>query len=175
MIGIREQITWIIYFLFFGYFLAVMNDILTYVLNKFRINQVLSYIFQLIFWLGLAYLATAYMMKITEGALTIYAFGFFVLGALIHMLYFSKPFQRDLARCDHFLSKIFRKVKKVIIIIVIPKEVLVFGKKLLPKKKTLVSIKQKFLKLFRREKRNKNEKDLDFDGNNIEPFSSQRL
>lgn len=175
MIGIREQITWVIYFLFFGYFLAAMNDILSYVLNKFRINQVLSYIFQLIFWLGLAYLATEYMMKITRGALTIYAFGFFVLGALIHIIYFSKPFQKDLAHCDQFLSKIYRKIKKVIIIIVIPKEVLVFGHKLLPKKKTFVWLKQKFSKIFRREKSSINEKNLDFDGDNIKPLSSQRL
>lgn len=152
MIGIHEQITWIIYFLFFGFFLAVMHDVLKYVLGRFRINQVLSYIFQLFFWLALAYLATVFMMKVTEGAFTVYAFGFFALGALVHFLYFSKGLERDLRRFEYALSKIYKRVRKIIILIVVPKEVLLFAKKLLPKKQTIAWVKNKFRKMFRKEK-----------------------
>ncbi len=173
MIGVREQIIWIIYFLVFGYFLAVMDDILNYVLKKCRINQVLSYIFQLFFWLGLAYLATIYMMKVTNGALTIYAFGFFVIGALIHISYFSKQLQIDLARCDRFLGKIYQRVKKLIIIIVIPKEVINFFRKLLPRKKTFNWIKHKFRKIFKRKKAD--EKTIDLKDDTFEHASFERL
>lgn len=175
MIGIREQISWIIYFLLFGYFLAVMYDILNYILNKLRINQVLSYIFQLLFWLGLAYLATVFMMKVSEGALTIYAFGFFVLGALIHFLYFSKALQRDLRRFEKAFLKISNRVKKIIILIVIPKEVILFGKKLLPKKKTFIRIKNRLRKLFKKKKGKINEKNNSTDGINLEYLASQQL
>ena len=110
------------------------------------------YIFQVFFWLALAYLATVFMMKVTEGALTVYAFGFFALGALVHFLYFSKGLERDLRRFEYALSKIYKRVRKIIILIVVPKEVLLFAKKLLPKKQTIAWVKNKFRKMFRKEK-----------------------
>ncbi|MDD4000073.1 MAG: spore cortex biosynthesis protein YabQ [Bacilli bacterium] len=167
MIGVREQVVWIIYFLIFGYFLAVMNDILTYFLKKFRINQVLSYIIQLCFWLGIAYLATIYLMKVTNGALTVYTFAFFAFGALLYYFYFSKPFLNYLTRANNYLGKIYQKLKKIIIVIVLPKEVLFFIKKLIPKKSSFINLKEKLKKIFRRKKTN--EKTTNYEHLNNEP------
>jgi hypothetical protein len=173
MIGIREQITWIVYFLLFGWFLAAMYDVMDHFLSKCRINQVLSYILQLFCWLALAYLSASYMMKITEGALTIYAFGFFAIGALVHFLRFSKGFREDLDRFDRGFLKIYKRVEKIIILLVIPKEVLLFGKKLLPKRKTFEKIKLWFRKKFR--KGNANEENTDSLGDNLEHPIPERL
>ncbi|NLD26861.1 MAG: hypothetical protein GX661_05835 [Acholeplasmataceae bacterium] len=150
MISFREQLIWIIYYLLFGYFLAAANDILMYFLNKTKMNTVLKYIIQLFFWLGLAYLATSYMMRISEGYLTIYTFGFFAIGALIHLSYFSKHFRNDLDRLTDFLKKVLSRVKKLLIIIVFPKEVMIFLRRLLPKKQSIINLKKKFLKLFKK-------------------------
>jgi hypothetical protein len=152
MISFREQLIWIIYYLLFGYFLAAANDVLSHFLDKTKINIILKYIIQLFFWLGLAYLATAYMMKISKGYLTVYTFGFFAVGALIHIFYFSKQFRSDLAGFSRFMQKIFARIKRILIIIIFPREVVVFFRRLLPKKESIIGLKKKIIRLFKKEK-----------------------
>ncbi len=144
MISFREQLVWIIYYLLFGYFLAAMSDILHFYLNKTRLNLILKYIFQLFFWCGLAYLATIYIMKLSNGALNVYTFGFFVIGALIHYFYFSKKFIKNLDMVSNACTKLYQKTKKTLIIIVFPREVLSFIKKVLPQKAFFKKVYKKF-------------------------------
>ncbi|HHX00605.1 MAG TPA: hypothetical protein GX740_04815 [Acholeplasmataceae bacterium] len=78
MISFREQVILIIYFLIFGMFLGAMFDILHYFLRRVKVKQIISYIIELIFWICMVIIACLYMLKVSEGYLTIYTFLFFL-------------------------------------------------------------------------------------------------
>lgn len=134
MISIYEQIKLIIYFLLFGMFLAIMYDVLHFYLNKFKIKLLIGYIIQFLYWTGLVYLACIYMLKVSRGYLTIYTFGFFLIGIIIHMYILSKHFISDLERVDKWMVRIILRMKRIIIIVIYPKEFLMFLKWIFPKK-----------------------------------------
>jgi len=150
MITFREQVQLIVYFSLFGMFLAVMYDLLNYYLNKIKINLILGYVIQFIYWLGLVLLVCLYVYKVSDGYITIYTFGFFILGILIHIYFFSDGFTKDIARVDDWMYKLYKKIKKTLIIIVFPKEVISVIKKLIPNKKTMDKMLLFFKKLVKK-------------------------
>lgn len=146
MITVQEQVQYILLFLLFGAFLAVMYDVLHYYLNRYHIKTFIGYILEFVYWLGLSYVACLYMMRVSKGYLTIYTFGFFLLGILIHIYFFSDGFVQDLAGFDRWMSRIVQKVRKAVIVIVFPEEVFRVLKKILPKKKHLMFVVHLFYK-----------------------------
>ena len=153
MIPFFEQIKYIIYFLLFGMFIAIMYDFLHFYLKKYRVKLLLSYPIQLIYWIGLVYLACIYMLKITEGYLTIYTYGFFLIGVIIHMIFLSKRFVRDITRLDQYLNIIYQKAKMVFIIIIFPKEVYWFVSKVIKGIIRIISSKCKTIRIKIKKKR----------------------
>lgn len=158
MITFRDQIILIIYFSLFGMFLAVMYDILNFYLNKFKVRLIIGYIIQLVYWIGLVVLACLFMLKVSDGYLTIYTFGFFLLGILIHFYFFSKGFYEDLNRADRWMTKLYNRCKKVFIVIVFPKEVYMVIRRIIPSKKTIKKIIKFFKKIGRLFKKKKKKK-----------------
>jgi hypothetical protein len=90
------------------------------------------------------------MLKVSDGYLTIYTFAFFVFGSIIHFTFFSKSYYNDLSRADRWMRKIYDRVKRIVIIIVFPKEVYNVIIKIIPKKRHFIKIKYKTTRLFKK-------------------------
>lgn len=147
MISFREQVILIVYFLIFGMFLSAMFDMLHYFLRKFKIELIPSYIIQSIFWIAMVVIACLYMLKVSEGYLTIYTFGFFFIGVVIYSLLLREEFRRNINLVVVYISKVFNKFKKTIILLIYPKEVFVVTKKVV---RWLRKSKRLFIKIYRK-------------------------
>lgn len=170
MITFRDQIILIIYFLIFGMFLSAMFDILHYFLRKFKLKLIVSYLIEIIFWMGLVVIACLYMLRVSEGYLTIYTFGFFFLGVVIYGCLLRESFKKDLHQFVVFVGRVFNKSKKTLIIIIYPKEVVTFIKLLFKKLNSLIiKVFLKIMLLFKRKKR-RDEKNEEI--NNLDSINS---
>lgn len=129
MINFKEQVILIIYFLIFGMFLGAMFDILHYFLKRIKLKQIISYFIQLVFWMFMVVIICLYMLRISGGYFTIYSFLFFFLGIVIYNIFLRKNFLINLNRFATQSLKIYRRLKKIIIVIVFPKEVVIFFKR----------------------------------------------
>lgn len=155
MISFRDQIILIIYFLLYGMFLSAIYDVLQFYLNKTRLKKILIYFIQVIFWILLVFISCLYMLEVSSGYLTIYTFGCFFLGVLLHFYFLHSRFVIDLTNFQMFFSKIYKRLKKTIIILVFPKEVFQFIKKII--KKMCKPISKIFKKIIKRNKEIKGE------------------
>lgn len=131
MISFRDQVILIIYFLIYGMFLSAMYDALQFYLNKTKLKKLLIYFIQAIFWIIMVIISCLYMLEVSSGYLTIYTFGCFFLGVFLHFYLLHSRFVKDLANFQSVLSKIFKRLKQIIIILVFPKEVFQFIQKII--------------------------------------------
>jgi len=144
MLSFQEQIVLIVYFLIFGMFLGAMYDILHYFLSKVKLKLIVSYLIELIYWIFLVIIACLYMIKISEGYLTIYAFLFFFIGVVIYSSLMRANFKKNLEMVVIYIRKVWKKIKKTILYLIYPKEVFIFLKKV------MIKIMILFKKLFKR-------------------------
>lgn len=154
MMSFKEQVILIIYFLIFGMFLGAMFDILHYFLGKLKPKLIVSYIIEFIYWIGLVITSCLYMLKVSEGYLTIYAFLFFFIGFLIYLYLLRGDFKKNLNSFVLFIVKVYKKSKKTILFLIYPKEVFVFIFKIIRKiqrinKKIFLKIFSKIRKIFK--------------------------
>lgn len=177
MISFREQVILIVYFLIFGMFLSAMFDMLHYFLRKLKMRLIPSYIIQIIFWIGMVIISCLYMLKVSEGYLTIYTFGFFFLGVVIYTYLLRNDFKNNMNLFVLYIAKVFNKFKKTIILLVYPKEVLFFIKKVV---RFMKKIKPLFISIYKKVfKRKENsggeneEVDNELDANHF--ISSERM
>ena len=156
MISFREQVILIVYFLIFGMFLSAMFDMLHYFLRKLKIKLIPSYIIQSLFWIGMVIIACLYMLKVSDGYLTIYTFGFFFLGVVIYTYLLRDEFKKNINLVVIYIAKVFNKYKKTVILLVYPKEVFVVIKRVVKwiKKSKTLFIKI-YIKIFKRKRRGK--------------------
>lgn len=145
MISFREQVILIIYFLIFGMFLGAMFDILHYFLRKFKVKLIYSYIIELIFWIGMVIISCLYMLKISEGYLTIYTFGFFFIGVVIYLYLLRDDFKKNINSFVIFIGRVYNKYKKIIIYLIYPKEVFIVIRKIIRRLKKLKFVYKKFI------------------------------
>lgn len=143
MISFRDQVILVIYFLIFGMFLSAMFDILHYFLRKFKLKLVLSYIIESIFWILMVVIACLYMLKVSDGYLSIYTFGFFFLGVVIYTYFLRDNFKNNLNLFVVFIGRIINRFKKTIILVVYPKEAFSFIKKVVIKFKKIKNLYKK--------------------------------
>jgi|GEM_PF-756261 len=179
MISFREQVILIIYFLIFGMFLGAMFDILHYFLRRVKVKQIISYIIELIFWICMVIIACLYMLKVSEGYLTIYTFLFFFIGVVIYVYLLREDFKKNINSVVIFIGKIYRKYKKTIYLLIYPKEVFLFIKKAFRKiKKLIVKLFKRIKKLLRKLKgeiNDESEKNNSFISDDIITSNSERL
>src|SRR5690554_3396928 len=126
MISFREQVILIIYFLIFGMFLGAMFDILHYFLRRVKVKQIISYIIELIFWICMVIIACLYMLKVSEGYLTIYTFLFFFIGVVIYVYLLREDFKKNINSVVIFIGKIYRKYKKTIYLLIYKKNIFIY-------------------------------------------------
>lgn len=154
MMSFKEQVILIIYFLIFGMFLGAMFDILHYFLGKLKLKLIISYIIEFIYWIGLVITSCLYMLKVSEGYLTIYAFFFFFIGFLIYLYLLREDFKKNLDLFVLFVVRVYKKSKKTIIFLIYPKEVFVFIFKIIRKiarinRNIFIKIFSKIKKIFK--------------------------
>jgi len=153
MISFREQIILIIYFLMFGMFLSAMFDMLHYFLRKLKIKQVFSYFVEFIFWMAMVIIACLYMLKVSDGYLTVYTFCFFFLGVVIYTYLLRSDFKKNIDLVVLHIGKFINKYIKIIIIIIYPEEVFIVVRKLFKKAINLIiKVIKNMVKLFKKRK-----------------------
>ena len=126
MISFEDQIVYIIYFLLFGMFLAITYDLLHRFLRSRKINIVISYIIQFLYWLGMVFISCLYIYHISEGKIFIYTFLFFFVGVIIYGFFLRPSFLKDVNQAAGYLGKCYKKTKRHIIFAVYPKEIICF-------------------------------------------------
>lgn len=108
---------------------------------------VFSYIIESIFWISMVIISCLYMLRVSEGYLTIYTFGFFFLGVVIYSYLLRDNFKNNLNSFVVLIGKIILKFRKTIIIVVYPKEVFSVVRKVV---KASNKIKMLFIKIYKK-------------------------
>ena len=126
MISFKEQIHLAIYFLLFGMFLTCSHDIIHYYLKRWNIKIIIGYIIQSFYWFGMVIISCLYVYNASEGRISVYTFGFFFLGYLIHRIFLGDTLSDDLNRINSGFRRVYKKIKNWLIELVYPKEVLSF-------------------------------------------------
>lgn len=146
MISFEDQIVYIVYFLLFGMFLAITYDLLHYFLKYRKLNIIICYIIQCIYWLGMVFISCLYIYRVSEGKIFIYTFLFFFIGVMIYNLFLRAVFLKDIDYMAGHFQICYNKTRKYIIFALYPKEIisviLKIPRKILKKIKKLTKRKQ---------------------------------
>lgn len=160
MYTLTEQVTFIAHFIILGMFLGATYTILNSFLCNTKMKIWLKYIIEIIYWVILTLVFVNYMLKISDGYLPVCTFLFYIVGIVIHFIFFQKQLTKDvdyiytiLAKVFTYLKKFFQKLKKIVIIFMLPTEVVIFLKE---------NIKKIIKKVFKG-KKNENEENIDND------------
>lgn len=133
----REQLQMAFYFILLGIFTSIMIDICTCIRFK---NKIITYLVQIIFWIGVCLIMMKAVMKVSNGYIPIYIFLFFIIGFIIYKYCLRNELLKTLKRLKTYNSKYRKQVKTVLL----PKEFWEFIMKV---------IKRLWKKLFKKQKK----------------------
>lgn len=122
-----------IHFTILGVFLGIMFDLITQTIK--HLPKIINVIIEIIFWIVVIYASYKYVYNASKGYIPIYIFLFHILGLVLYFCFLSKSFIKNLTIIHKKINKIWIKLRKTVIIIVIPKEIIKFFKKVLRRKK----------------------------------------
>lgn len=119
---VQEQLLMLLYSLILGMGMAIVYDIFCF--YTMRIKRLYRYLLEILLWIALTWIAARYMLKNSGGYLTIYTFGLYLIGLMIYFFFMMPSFQKQFRAINHIGYQIYKKVRKTIIIIILPREVL---------------------------------------------------
>lgn len=121
MYTFTEQLIMIIHFVLLAFGSSILYDSTCFFTDKLKLWA--KYLLEFIFWLSLTIIDILYILKVTDGYIPIQAYGFFLLGIFIYYHFFHKLHYQTLLNIQRLWRK---KIKKIVIILIIPKEVFHF-------------------------------------------------
>lgn len=114
MITAFEQFKIIIYYILFGMFIACTFDFLG--LLTYKSKLFMKYIYQLIYWICLIYIATIYIINNTSHYITLYSIFLFITGIIIYYSFIANYNKSNILIIIPYLKKLYQ----ISIIIFIP-------------------------------------------------------